>query len=463
MAERAETAERAARAETAETAERAPGENDARAAAGAEPPLGEALRARLRHAVSLYARERSATAPGSAALAGLPRREEAPAAFAAPALPAAPPPLAEILSGEWVETDSGRVFRREEVFPLDHRHGRLPLGALLDERSADLEPLRRGSRGPASRLPGASRLGFFDVETTGTSGGTGTYIFLAGLGVFTPGGFRVRQYFLADPGEERAMLSLLLDDLAAVEGLVTYNGRTFDIPSLQTRTTLARLPSPCSALPHLDLLHVVRRLVRHRLPDCRLAEAEAKLLEVEREGDVPGWMVPSLYLDYLRASRIAPLRSVFRHNRDDILSLVGVLASAAGFFRLPEPDGADLAALGRWWEAASDLARAEAHYHDALEKLEDRDEWARVARRQALLLKRSGRRLEAGEIWRQLWERGDRRAGLELAMHLEHRARDPAAALEVARALLATPSPREHEPLERRRRRLERKLGRSAL
>src|SRR6185295_4954081 len=178
-------------------------------------------------------------------------------------------------------------------------------------------------------------LAFFDIETTGLSGGTGSYIVLAGLGSYEraaagePLAFRMRQYFLADIAHERAMLSMLADDLRRFDGLVTYNGRAFDMPFVQTRMTLARLPYPCDGLPHFDLLHVVRRLYRHRMPGCRLAEAERRLLRIDRPDDVPGSLIPAIYFDYLRAGRVSPLRGVFRHNAEDVLSLTGILASLA--------------------------------------------------------------------------------------------------------------------------------------
>jgi uncharacterized protein YprB with RNaseH-like and TPR domain len=126
----------------------------------------------------------------------------------------------------------------------------------------------------------------------------------------------MRQYFLADIACERAMLAMLAADLARFEGIVTYNGRAFDVPFVETRLTLARIASPCGALAHFDLLHAVRRLYKHRMPGCRLAEAERKLLRIDRPDDVPGAIIPALYFDYVRAGRAGPLRGVFRHNAD---------------------------------------------------------------------------------------------------------------------------------------------------
>jgi len=382
-----------------------------------------------------------------------------------PAPGTSPPPLQEILGGDWVETPHGRTFVRDEWFPLEHRHGHWGLAELLDEARNHLPLLLDGNCGWTGRRETfePTRLGFFDLETTGTSGGTGTYIFLAGLGWFVDGGFRVRQYFLDDLASETSMLSGLLQDIDALDALVTYNGRTFDVPCLETRTTLARLPFRGREKPHLDLLPIVRRLYRHRLKTCRLSDAEQRLVRFEREDDVPGWMVPSLYFDYLRAQRTSPLRGAFRHNRDDILSLLGILGVTSRFLLGRSQHAGDSFALARWWERASHPKRAQPLYQKAL-RLADRDgeEWKSVARQHALFLKRGGNRAEAVELWEKLWSHGEQEAGVELAKHLEHHARDLAAARDIAAALVSGAEPVQRPELEHRLHRLERKLARRA-
>jgi len=362
-------------------------------------------------------------------------------------------PLVEILRGGWRETEYGPAFVKDVNFPLHHVHGNMPLNRVLgQQRDAIRRALCDGESPPVSRL------GFFDTETTGLSGGTGTYVFLAGLGSFEENGFHLRQYFLSSLEDERAMLSVLAQDLASLDGIVTYNGRTFDMPMLETRATLARLPMPWKDRPHFDLLRPVRRLYRHRLASCRLADAESHLLRVQRQGDVPGHLIPALYFDYIRAERIGPLASVFRHNADDILSLVGVLESVAALLSRADLEAPDAAAVARWWELENEPGRATALYRSALPGLEEGEDWSWAAGRYAMLLKRAGARKEAVAVWRRLWSEGDRGAGIEIAKYLEHEARDLPAAKEVTRTVLASSPKAERLEVEHRLARIRRKL-----
>ena len=134
------------------------------------------------------------------------------------------------------------------------------------------------------------------------------------------------------------------------------------------------------------------------MPGCRLAEAERRLLKLERPDDVPGWLIPQLYFDYLRAGRASPLRGVFRHNAEDVLSLVGILASLAKLLSSDDIDPEDAVAVARWWERANDPDRAAVLYRGALPWLEGGDDWAWAAARHAALCKRSGERIEAVEL-----------------------------------------------------------------
>jgi hypothetical protein len=189
-----------------------------------------------------------------------------------------------------------------------------------------------------------------DTETTGLATAAGTAAFLIGLGWWEADGFHQVQLMLPDHGEERALLDALEACIPPDAWLVTYNGRGFDWPLLVTRYRMARRAPPVHA-GHLDLLPIVRRLFRHRLPDARLRSAEAGLLGLHRIGDVEGWEIPGRYHAFLRGGPVEPLVDVVRHNDQDVRSLAWLLAHLEGRYADPTrrstaPPG-DLAGLAR--------------------------------------------------------------------------------------------------------------------
>jgi len=337
-----------------------------------------------------------------------------------------------------VETSRGVVYLAEEWWPLDYRHGRLPLRDALGLEAAAMSRLAPGLSGPD--LLGAA---FIDVETTGLFGGTGTYVFLVGIGTFEEASFRLRQFFLADLRGEKAMLAAVAELLAGCRALVSFNGRRFDVPLLETRLTLSRLPPSTPGLPHLDLLYPARRLYRRRLPSCRLAFLEETLLGVEREDDVPGWAIPALYFDYMRGGRAEPLRAVFRHNALDILSLVALLAHLAhAVSGTPPADSDDCLALARWGESEGRLTDAARLYESALENGTDEEARTVAVRRLARLYRRLGRWEDSARLWRLKADDGGAPDGrlealIELAKLEEHRRRDYATAEALTRRALS--------------------------
>jgi hypothetical protein len=344
-----------------------------------------------------------------------------------------------------IETGRGALYLAEEWWPLDYRHGRLALGEALSLDASGLSRLARGLS--ALDLAAAA---FVDVETTGLAGGTGTYVFLVGVGTFEPAGppggggaFRLRQFFLAHLPGERVMLAAVAGALTGCRALVSFNGRQFDLPMLETRLTLSRLPALPPGLPHLDLLYPARRLYRRRLPSCRLASLEEALLGLEREDDVPGWAIPALYFDYVHRGEAGPLRAVFRHNALDILSLVALLAHLGQTIGGgPPADLDDCVALARWDESEGRLAESVKLYEVALDGGADGEGRALALRRLARLYRRLGRWEDAARLWHEEAESGGaphRRleALIELAKLEEHRRRDYAAAEAVARRALS--------------------------
>ena len=303
---------------------------------------------------------------------------------------------------------------------------------------------------------------FLDTETTGLAGGSGTYAFLVGVGRITPQGFRVRQFFMRDFGEEASQLSALTEHLKQFEVLITYNGRTYDQPLLETRFRMVRQRPPFSSLEHLDLLFGARRLWNLRFDSCRLVELENQILGVERQGDLPGELIPYVYFEYVRTHEIFRLLPVFHHNAIDILTLACLTAIVPrAFHRLATPS---FRTAPKWWawragggKPSSMKTRWRCFARPSSKNLSDellfRTLWDIAA-----LEKKLGREHAALPVLTDLAaSRNPWRAAafVELAKYYERRERNYALALEMTRsALELEPS----EALERRAARLEKRV-----
>lgn len=173
--------------------------------------------------------------------------------------------IEELVSGEVVVTPHGSHFETEQHFPTHHRHGSYDISDLANLPGDLLAAL---SDGAIANVP-PQRWLFLDTETTGLAGGSGTYAFLIGVGSIGDDGFRVRQFFMRDYNEEASALHALAEYVARFDVLITYNGRSYDQPLLETRYTMCRARHPFGRLEHLDLLYGARRLFRLRLENCR--------------------------------------------------------------------------------------------------------------------------------------------------------------------------------------------------
>lgn len=356
-----------------------------------------------------------------------------------------PPPrrvaIEDLVAGHFHTTSHGQCFVTEVTYPLDHTHGCLPLAAFLDVPAETADQIAQDDRLTGVNL---RRVCFLDTETTGLSGGAGTMAFVVGLGFFTDDGFHLRQYFLRDPGDEPAMIEALAEFLPGFAALVTFNGRGFDVPIIENRFVLARLPPPTARLPHLDLLPPARRLWRRVQSSCALSALEREVLGVRREqDDVPSGLIPFLYRDYLRTGDAREMKRVLYHNSVDILSLVTLATRLCRAFANPwdEPSlsGAEFYSLGCWYAAEGRLAEAEQAYRKAL-----RVGLASGLRAKALaalghLLKQADRRGEAFGFWQQLaLESADEVAAyVELAKYFEWHAGDLVLAAGWTQAALA--------------------------
>ena len=161
-----------------------------------------------------------------------------------------------------------------------------------------------------------------DTETTGLSGGTGTRAFLIGVAAIEGKALCLRQWLLTGLAGEPAMLEQFRQSLITDCHLLSYNGKSYDLPLLRTRFRLHRLDGPSEDLHHIDLLHLVRRRYRGRWTDCRLTTVERQLLSIVRDDDLPGSEAPAAFRRWLQAGDASNLIRVVKHNAQDLISLV---------------------------------------------------------------------------------------------------------------------------------------------
>jgi uncharacterized protein YprB with RNaseH-like and TPR domain len=369
----------------------------------------------------------------------------------------------EILAGSYVDPHQN-VFVREWVQPsplLPESSDELPL-PLPDIlwQWAGLEHLRAIPR---------SAILFVDTETSGLAGGTGTYPFLVGLGFFDRTDFVVRQYFLRDLSGEEAFLEQFEEFLAAYRVLVSFNGKSFDIPLLQTRLILQQRATSLAGFGQIDLLHLARRVWKGLFPSYALQSLESRLLGQPRDQsiDIPGWQIPAVYFEYLETRDARNLLPIFQHNLVDVVSMVKLLDLAARCVDYQRPEwlflDGSISGIGRLYEDAGSIAMALPFYETA-QRTARLDAAARAEL--ARLYKKLGQWEQARALWLESAELGDLPALIELAKLAEHHDKDiPAALAWTCQALQwgqrdALSDMAILVELDRRRRRLEEKLQR---
>jgi uncharacterized protein YprB with RNaseH-like and TPR domain len=331
--------------------------------------------------------------------------------------------LERVLPGALQDTPFGPCYYRDVRFDVLSSHGSYPLARTRHLPLATLYKVCKIKEGPSDWQD----VCFFDTETTGLGSGAGNFIFLFGVGFFEEDEFVVRQYFLRNYAEERAVLFALSELLGRFSAMVSFNGKGFDWKLLETRFTLARME--LLQMLHLDLLPPARRLWKKVLTNCKLVTLEQEVLGVVREDDTPGKMAPELYFAYQTDGDARALAGIFTHNVHDILTLVTLAAHIGLMVEQPmqmatHPE--ELFGLSRWYDEWSQRDRSEAclvkvsemeeqnYAHEALWKL-------------SLFYKRQGQYEKAARLWHDLLEGGGMwktAPRVELAKYYEHKVRD---------------------------------------
>jgi hypothetical protein len=283
---------------------------------------------------------------------------------------------------------------------------------------------------------------FLDTETTGLSGGTGTYPFLIGLAWWEGNELKIEQLFMREYSEERSMLAAVAERLKERPVLVTFNGKSFDWPLLETRFRMTRTIAPPPVRAHLDFLHPARNLWRLRLGSVKLSQLERHVLGWDRGEDMSSGDIPRIYLDFVRGGNAEPLVPIFLHNQMDLRGLAGLggrILSIFGDQDKPLEDGLELYGLSRICERRGQTERARTTYEKSIGAALPA-ETDRVARASLAQLAKRDRDFDRA---RELWESmlGNSREGYEayeqLAIYYEHEARNAQLALAVTRDALA--------------------------
>lgn len=356
--------------------------------------------------------------------------------------------IEKVVAGQLEETEFGEAFVVDERFPVGSKHGAFPLDfpKQLNRLAVWAQDFSLVERDREAFL-------FLDTETTGLSSGSGTFAFMVGAGRFHEDHFWQRQFFMRDPIEEPAMLAALERFAAPADALVTFNGKSFDIPLLTTRFLTNAAPSPFSDMAHLDLLHMARRLWREVLVSRALGNLEEAMLGVRRTSeDIPGWLIPEMYTDYLRTGDARPLKGVFYHNALDIRSMVTLLGLIAAKLERPydkhAPHG-EMFAIARLFADLGFPDEAIELYSRLLDLSPETEIKSRLTQNLAWLHRQRENFDAALPLWEGAAEEGEVYAHVEIAKYYEHQAGDFRAAIRYSKKAMKLVKSRRASRFER--------------
>jgi len=328
-------------------------------------------------------------------------------------------PIDSVIKGDWLHDQFGDLFEVKNLFPYKYQHGKGVLKReVIFSKLFDVTKIE-------DKLLRLEEILFIDTETTGLSGGTGTMAFLVGLGYFTQTGFLTEQYFLDDPSDEMELIIKLNSTLFKYKVLVSYNGSSFDLPLLKTRFLINRVEPPFIHFQHLDLLHLSRKLWKLRLPTLKLRDVETEILSfIREEEEVPGWMVPQIYFDFIRNRDARPLKGVFYHNCMDVLSLAVIFIYISELLSDPATkmhlNRLDLLSIARLFENNGLFDESTNLYKISLERGVQGDLPPKMLFRYGQICKRLSQPQMALEFWEQAYQNGDIASAIQISKYYEH-------------------------------------------
>lgn len=330
--------------------------------------------------------------------------------------------------------DNTYCLVREVEYSLSDRHGNYQF-ADFKEAVEQWNKERSFSHPLSAAGHNADDLFFFDTETTGLGGGTGNTIFLLGHASFQGEKLIVKQHFLPHPGAEVALYQSFLGNVNYTT-LVTYNGKAFDWPQVKTRHTLVREHVPKLPLfGHFDLYHAARRMWKHKLERIKLNAVEKEVLGYERKDDIPGYLAPMIYFDFVERKEPEGILGVMKHNEQDILSLITLYTHLTRQLLGTDPDisSKESFEVGRWFSYIGETDKAKETFSSLSESGTEESQAAKLAL--ALEYKRRKEWEKAAELWKAVAD-GDGNCGqslleacIELAKVEEHKRKNAALAL----------------------------------
>ncbi len=373
-------------------------------------------------------------------------------------------PIEKLVQGSWINTAFGDVFRGEYTFNMNDLYGNLDLKEIyqfsVDEFIECFQFF--GDFRPESFL-------FLDTETTGLAGGSGTVAFMIGLGWIDGNNFVVHQYFITQLNHEEGMLEEIGRIIEKFDFIVSFNGKSYDIPLLETRFIMNKLIPMFDTKKHIDLLHPSRALWKFSLTNCKLKTLESKLMGLERNDDIPGELIPEVYYEYIEAGVSDRMERVFYHNRFDIITMLGTLILVMKYMVKSEPEENPLNdyAKGRIFKKKKETDRSINHFLNVLNsEISD-------SRRQKTLIelgeiyKKEKKYKEAVKVWESAIDSDYKftfSPYIELAKYYEHREKNFEKALNYTSTVLEKLPEymmKELPSIEKRITRLKSKIQRS--
>jgi len=377
--------------------------------------------------------------------------------------------LEKHFDGTWYENKSGRVFIMKDIIPFANYHG-----VVQFDRKFSIEPIFELSGNiPKSDIQ-IGNIIFLDIETTSLSIGAGSFAFLIGLCYYSLGGITTELLLIEKPNDEGTLLALLDEKLSSFSAICTYNGKSFDIPLLRNRFIMHKMRFSSLSIHHIDLLFITRRIWKMRLKTCKLSEIEKVILKFKRSDDeIPGWLIPQIYFDYLDQQSPALLKGVFYHNRIDVLSLAALFQYINQIIlnkgKIDGVEGKDLASIARIYQKQGKLELSSSYYKSGIKKGFSNKSATVIHRNFGLLYKKTGKWEKAINQWKRAAEFKDYISCIELAKYFEHIVRSYSRALNWTQKALEIINEESNEglkekikkKLEHRQQRLCRKINRN--